>query len=66
MHATDADQMTPQQRLDEMADILADGFLRLRRQPGHVPGTEHGGCQPAENSLPPPPELAGCPVTTSA
>jgi hypothetical protein len=66
MHATDADEMAPHQRLDEIADILADGFLRLRRRPGHVPGAEHGGPQPAENTLPPSPELAGCPAPPSA
>ena len=66
MHATDADEMTPQQRLDEIADILAGGFLRLKRRPGYVPGVEHGGAQPAEDSLPPPQDLAGCPAASTA
>ena len=66
MHATDADEMTPQQRLEEIADILAGGFLRLRRWPGYVPDAEHGGHQPAENSFSPAPELAGCPTASTA
>ena len=66
MHATDADEMTPQQRLDEIADILAGGFLRLKRRPGYAPVAEHGGAQPAEDSFPPSQELAGCPAPPSA
>jgi len=66
MHATDANEMSPQQRLDEIADILAGGFLRLKRRPGYVPGAEHSGPQPAENSFSPPPELAGCPAASMA
>ncbi len=66
MHATDADEMTPQQRLDEIADILAGGFLRLKRGPGYVPAAQHGGPQPAEDSSPPSQELAGCPAPPSA
>jgi hypothetical protein len=46
-------KMTPQQRRQEIADILAGGFLRLRRRPGYVPDAEHGGHQPAENSFSP-------------
>ena len=65
MHATDADEMTPQQRLDEIADILASGFLRLRRRTGHVPGVEHGSSPPAENSFSLPSELPGCLATPS-
>ena len=65
MHATDADEMTPQQRLDEIADILASGFLRLRRRTGHVPGAEHGGSRLAENYFSPSPELPGCPAPPS-
>ena len=66
MHATDADEMTPQQRLAEIADILAGGFLRLKRRPGYVPTAEHGGFQPAEDSFPPSQELAGCLAPPSA
>jgi len=66
MHATDADEMTPQQRLDEIADILAGGFLRLRRRPGYVPAAEHGGAELPENSFSPSPELTGCPAHSSA
>jgi len=66
MHATDADKMTPQQRLDEIADILATAFLRLRFRPGHVSDAKHGASQPPENTFSPPPELTGCPATPSA
>jgi len=66
MHATDANEMTPQQRLDEIADILAGGFLRLRRRPGYVPDAENRGVHPAENSLSPSPELTGCPAASTA
>lgn len=66
MHATDADKMTPQQRLEEIADILADGFLRLRRRPGHVPDGQHGGSQAAENTFPNPQELPGGVAPASA
>lgn len=66
MHATDADKMTPQQRLDEIADILAGGFLRLKRRPGYVPTAEHGRPQPTEDSSPPLQELAGCPAPLPA
>jgi len=66
MHATDVYEMTPQQRLDEIADILAGGFLRLKRRPGYVPAAEHGGPQPAEDSSAPSQELAGCPAPPSA
>jgi hypothetical protein len=66
MHATDANEMSPQQRLDEIAHILAGGFLRLRRHPGYVPDAENRGVHPAENSFSPTPELTGCPANSSA
>ncbi len=66
MHATDADNMTPQQRLEEIADILAGGFLRLRRRPGHVPEAEHGGSHSAENTFQDSQELPGAVAAASA
>jgi hypothetical protein len=66
MHPTDADKMTPQQRLEEIADILAGGFLRLRRWPGHVPDAQHGGAQAAENTFQDSKELPGCVAAASA
>jgi len=35
--AVDPDSMTDQERLDEVADILAAGFLRARCRRGYVP-----------------------------
>jgi len=66
MHATDADEMTPRQRLDEIADILATGLLRLHRWPGHVPEAGPDEPQPPENTFPDSPELTGCPAAPSA
>jgi hypothetical protein len=66
MHATDADKMTPQQRLEEIADMLADGFLRLRRRPGHVPEGQHGSAGAAENTFSDSQELPGGVAAASA
>jgi len=38
MHHDDPANMSIDDRLEELADILAGGFLRLRRRPGHVRG----------------------------
>ena len=37
--AVDPDSMTDQERLNEVADILAAGFLRARCRRGYVPET---------------------------
>ena len=66
MHTTDANNMTPQQRLEEIADILADGFLRLQRRPGHVPEAQHGSEKPAENTFQHSQELPGGVAAASA
>lgn len=66
MHATDAVQMTAEQRLDEIADILAAGFLRLRRRPGHIPDAQNRPVSPAENTFQSPAQLAGCFAAPSA
>ena len=66
MHATDAEMMTPRQRLEEIADILAGGFLRLRGRRGYVPEAEGGAGQPGENTFHSPAELTGCPAAPSA
>jgi hypothetical protein len=58
--------MTPQQRLEEIADILADGFLRLRRRPGHVPEAQHGGPHVAANTFQDSQELPGAVAAASA
>ena len=66
MHATDAEMMTPRQRLEEIADILAGGFLRLRGRRGYVAGAKGGAEQAGENTSPSSAELTGCPVAPSA
>jgi hypothetical protein len=66
MHATDAEQMTPRQRLDEIADILAEGFLRLRRRPGYVSDGQTSADPPTKNTFQAPPEWTGCPAASLA
>ena len=47
----DPDQMTPQQRLDEIAAILAVGILRIRRHPSMARPPEPPDMNSERNSL---------------
>ena len=80
MHATDAtfgklrssracrgtEMMTPRQRLEEIADILAGGFLRLRGRRGYVPVADDGARPAGGNTFPSSEELTGCPAAPAA
>ena len=42
------ERMTPEERLHEVAAILAAGFLRLRRRRGYLPGAASSDAEPRE------------------
>ena len=52
MNPNDPAEQTPDQRLDELAGLLAAGFLRLKRRPGCLPAAESAESSKISGSLP--------------
>ena len=59
MFYEDPAQMSADERLDELAALLAAGFLRLKCRTGHPPTGEHPPHVSAEKSSENRPELSG-------
>ena len=60
MFHDDPDRMSEDERLDEVAALLAAGFLRLKRRTGCVPSGDSAQHVPAEDSSEFSAELTGC------
>jgi len=60
MFHDDPSRMSEDERLDEVAALLAAGFLRLKRRTGCVPGGDSAPHAPAEDSTKISSELTGC------
>ena len=59
MFYEDPAQMSADERLDELAALLAAGFLRLKCRPISIPGGDGAPQVYANESLGNPPELSG-------
>jgi len=60
MFHDDPGRMSEDERLDEVAALLAAGFLRLKRRTGCVPSGDFRPHAPAEDSPEFSAELTGC------
>lgn len=60
MFHDDPSLMSEDERLDEVAALLAAGFLHLKRRTGCVPGRDLAAHPPAEDSSEVSSELTGC------
>jgi len=60
MFHDDPSRMSEDERLDEVAALLAAGFLRLKRRTGFFPGGDSAAHDRAEDSAEISSELTGC------